>query len=97
MRIVWSSVVALFVALFAWSFVQPTESAQAAPSGKVVTVNVTLNDLYFDPPNLSATAGDTIIFNMRNAGNLPHNIHIGGQGIDVQSPTLQAGQSGTWS
>ncbi|MSQ10379.1 MAG: LPXTG cell wall anchor domain-containing protein [Dehalococcoidia bacterium] len=62
-----------------------------------MTVNVTLNDLYFDPPNLAATAGGTIIFNMRNAGNLPHNIHIGGQGMDVQSQTLQAGQTGTWS
>lgn len=97
MKIAWSGLAALFLALFAWSFNQPAESAQAAPSGKVITVNVTMGDLYFDPPNLAATAGDTIVFNMRNAGNFPHNIHIGGQGMDVQSQTLQAGQTGVWS
>lgn len=97
MRIAWTGLAALFLALFAWSLQPAVEPAQAAPSGKVITVDISMEDFYFEPGNFSATAGDTIVFNMRNNGAFPHHLHIGGQGIDVQSPTLRSGETATWA
>lgn len=87
----------LLTALFANMLVWPQTTVEAKPLGAIREFNVTLKAPDLIVPNVfQVNVGDTIRFRTKNEGPAPHNLHIGGNGVDVQSPTWMAGQEGVW-
>lgn len=76
----------------------PQQMVEARPLGAVRAFDVVLKTPDLIVPNVFAVnVGDTIRFNIRMQGGAPHNLHIGGNGVDVQSPIWQGdGVTGVW-
>jgi plastocyanin len=45
------------------------------------TVAVTASEFQFVPSNITVPAGQPITFQLTNSGQLPHNLHLEGQGV----------------
>ncbi|MBM2827162.1 MAG: Copper binding protein, plastocyanin/azurin family [Dehalococcoidia bacterium] len=75
----------------------PLTITEAKPSADVREFSVTFENPDRISPNVfTVDVGDTIRFNMKNNTNSPHDFHIGGNGVDVQSEHVEKGQSGVW-
>lgn len=75
----------------------PQPTVEAKPLGAVREFSVTLKAPDLIVPNTFAVnVGDTIRFRVTQEGPAPHNLHIGGNGVDVESPTWTAGSVGVW-
>lgn len=87
----------LLTAMFANMMVWPTTTVEAKPLSAVREFSVTLKAPDLIVPNVfHITLGDTIRFNVKNEGPAPHNLHIGGNGVDVESPTWPSGGTAVW-
>ena len=68
----------------------------AAQMDDMDMVSVQLGDYFLDPPELNVVAGQTITFQLENIGVTTHALEINGQGVELSSPSLAAGETTTW-
>lgn len=75
----------------------PPQTVEAKPLGAVREYDVTLKSPDLIVPNTFAVnVGDTIRFRVKQEGPAPHNLHIGGNGVDVESPRWPRDTSAVW-
>jgi plastocyanin len=56
------------------------------------SVDVEMDNFYFDPTVIKGTAGQQLTINLENEGNAAHNLSLTDQGVDTD---VQPGQKGT--
>ena len=71
----------------------PTSTTQTTPSAKT-TVKVTEVDFKIQLPKTSFPAG-SFTFDVKNAGKVPHDLVVKGNGVNAKTPLLDPGQSKT--
>ncbi len=69
-----------------------TAPAKGAFGSKPTTVLVSLGDLFVKPNKLSANAGEHVILNIRNSGQLEHDLHLSS---GAKTKMLKGGESET--
>jgi uncharacterized cupredoxin-like copper-binding protein len=69
------------------------DEAASAPAPGGNTLEVTANDIYFDPKTLEAPANTDVTINITNKGAATHDFYI--DALNVQSPMLNPGDTAT--
>jgi plastocyanin len=72
-----------------------TTTTPAAGGPAVATVTMTATEFEFDPKNPRVAKPGTVTFRVRNAGNAPHALEVEGPGGEVETDTIEPGQSAT--
>lgn len=65
--------------------VSAATTSTTASASDATTITVTAKDFAFDPPALTAKAGDSVAFVLHNGDGTEHNLTIDGVGVDVDA------------
>ena len=69
-----------------------TTGGAAAGTGGGQRIEVSATDFHFDPPDITAEAGE-VTFVLKNDGQTGHALEIEGQGVEEETDTIEPGQT----
>ena len=83
-----------FGLLFGCGATEEVESeVQEAAEEPIDTIEVNETEFSLEPANITLNQPGTYVFRAVNAGNAVHSLEIEGQGIEEETPNIQAGES----